>query len=68
MADEGALAVHLDAVVAAHPAVSVGSYPRFDAVDYRVVITFESKDDAASLRAAEDLAARLAAGVLVKLE
>ncbi len=42
-AEEGEIAAHLDAVVAAHPAVQVGSYPRFDTSEYRVKVTLESK-------------------------
>jgi len=68
MADEGALAVHLDAVVAAHPAVSIGSYPRFDAQDYRVVITLECKDSASADLARDDLVGRLGTTVVVRFE
>jgi molybdenum cofactor synthesis domain-containing protein len=67
LGDEGALAVHLDAVVAAHPAVAVGSYPRFDAQDYRVVITIECKDAACADRARDDLVGRLGT-VVVRFE
>jgi len=57
--DEGSLAPHMNAVVAAHPTVNVGSYPRFDEQDYRVLITLESKDPAAVTAAREDLVARV---------
>lgn len=40
-ADEGAIAGDLDAVVAAFPAVRVGSYPRFAEQDFRVMVTLE---------------------------
>lgn len=43
-ADEGQLAPSLDRVVAAHPAVKIGSYPRFTERDFRVLLTLESKD------------------------
>lgn len=43
---EGALAEHLDATVARHPAVSIGSYPRFDEADHRVKVTFDGRDEA----------------------
>jgi molybdenum cofactor synthesis domain-containing protein len=49
-ADEGAIANDLDAVVAAYPAVRIGSYPRFAEKDFRVMITLEG-------RAADDVAA-----------
>jgi len=44
MADEATIAPDLDRVVAAHPAVAFGSYPRFDESDYRVLLTVESQD------------------------
>lgn len=49
-ADEGSLAGDLDAVVAACPAVRIGSYPRFAEKDFRVMITLEgrSTDDVAT--------------------
>ena len=40
-ADEGQIAGDLDAVVAAFPAVRIGSYPRFSELDFKVLITFE---------------------------
>lgn len=63
-AEEGVLAPHLDAVVAAHPAVKVGSYPRFDETDFQVIITLEAADAAAVRAAADDLAARVPALVV----
>jgi molybdenum cofactor synthesis domain-containing protein len=68
MAEEAAIAAHLDAIVAAHPGVNVGSYPRFDAQDYRVIVTLESKDLAAVDAAVADLVGRLPPAVLVKTE
>ncbi|RMH44000.1 MAG: competence/damage-inducible protein A [Deltaproteobacteria bacterium] len=66
-ADEGALAPHLDAVVAGHPDVAVGSYPRFDEPDYRVLITLESKHPDAVRAARADLVARLG-DIVVRVE
>jgi molybdenum cofactor synthesis domain-containing protein len=43
-ADEGAIANDLDAVVAAHPAVKIGSYPRFSERDFKVLVTLEGRD------------------------
>jgi molybdenum cofactor synthesis domain-containing protein len=42
-ADEGEIADDLDAVVAAFPAVKIGSYPRFAETSFRVLITLEGK-------------------------
>ena len=57
--DEGELAPHLDAVVAAHASVRIGSYPRFSEKDFRVLVTLEgpSFDEVAAAFTA--LAARL---------
>jgi molybdenum cofactor synthesis domain-containing protein len=41
---EGIIAATLDAVVAEFPGVAVGSYPRFDAADYKVKITVDGRD------------------------
>ncbi|MCA9676243.1 MAG: competence/damage-inducible protein A, partial [Myxococcales bacterium] len=59
LGDEGELAPHLDAVVAAHPTVKLGSYPRFSEKDFRVLLTLESRDGAAVQAAQDDLVARL---------
>jgi len=40
-AEEGQIAADLDAVVAAFPAVRIGSYPRFSERDFKVLITLE---------------------------
>jgi molybdopterin-biosynthesis enzyme MoeA-like protein len=42
-ADEGAIALDLDAVVAAYAGVRIGSYPRFSEQDFRVMITLEGR-------------------------
>lgn len=68
MAEEGQLAPHLDAVVAAFPDVGVGSYPRFDSRDYRVIVTLESKDLVRVDQATEALVSRLPPGTVVKTE
>lgn len=64
MTDEGAIAADLDAVVAAYPAVAVGSYPRFEATDYRVIVTLESKEASLAEAAANALADRLGSRVV----
>ena len=67
MADEAQLAAHMDAVVGAHALVQVGSYPRIEALDFRVLITLESRDPDAVVRAVDDLVARLGA-LVVRVE
>jgi FAD synthetase len=62
--DEGLLAPHLDAVVAAFPAVKLGSYPRFDEREFRVLLTLEGADPAAVAAAQTDLVDRLGAMVV----
>lgn len=44
--DEGAIAALLERVEADHPGVLVGSYPRFDAADHTVKLTFDGTDEA----------------------
>ncbi|HEX9242565.1 MAG TPA: competence/damage-inducible protein A [Anaeromyxobacter sp.] len=56
--DEGAIAPALDRIAAAHAGVEIGSYPRFDDADHRVLVTIEAKD---ASRVAAALAALLAA-------
>jgi molybdenum cofactor synthesis domain-containing protein len=48
-ADEGQIAGELDVVVAAFPAVRIGSYPRFTERDFKVLVTLEGpgSDDVA---------------------
>lgn len=65
--DEGYLKPHLDAVVAEFPDVQVGSYPRFDAPDWRVRITLDGKDRARVDRATEALVSRLSPEDLVEV-
>jgi molybdopterin-biosynthesis enzyme MoeA-like protein len=53
------LAPLLDDVVAAFPDVEVGSYPRLVGSDWRVKITFESRDAARVQQARQALLERL---------
>lgn len=62
--DEGELAPHLDATVAAHPTVKIGSYPRFSERDFRVLVTFEGADPAEVAAAFALLDARLGACIV----
>lgn len=63
-ADEGAIADDLDAVVAAHPAVKIGSYPRFAEKDFKVLVTLEGRLAAEVTGAFAMLVERLAARVV----
>ncbi len=45
-ADEGQIANDLDAAVAAHASVKIGSYPRFSEKDFKVIVTLEGRDGA----------------------
>jgi len=65
---EGTLAEHLDAVVAAFPTVSVGSYPRFDDAPYRVKVTFDGRDEAEVRAACDLLKTRVPGEVIVREE
>jgi molybdenum cofactor synthesis domain-containing protein len=62
--EEGELAPHLDAVVAAHPAVKIGSYPRVAETDFKVLVTLEGADTGAVTAAFAALAERLVAKVV----
>ena len=62
--EEGELAPHLDAVVAANPTVKLGSYPRFSERDFRVLVTFEGDDGAAVDTAFQALVQRLGDSVV----
>ena len=52
----------------AHPNVEVGSYPRFDNADYKVKITFESKDANEVAGAMKALLAALPRSAVVRSE
>jgi molybdenum cofactor synthesis domain-containing protein len=68
-ADEDAITSALDAVVAAHPGVEIGSYPRFDeGADHRLKLTVESKDEGRVRAAVAALLAALPAGVVLRTE
>jgi molybdopterin-biosynthesis enzyme MoeA-like protein len=65
---EDRLAPILDEVALAHPAVDVGSYPRFDSADHRVKVTLESKDARMVEAALRALLASLPEGAVVRTE
>jgi molybdenum cofactor synthesis domain-containing protein len=67
--EEGEIAPTLDAVANAHPAVEIGSYPRFDpGAGYRVLVTLEAKDGGAVREALAALLERLPRGTILRTE
>jgi FAD synthetase len=65
---EGMLADHLNALVARHPELMLGSYPEFSNPEYKVKVTLESKDRGLMERAVEELLAALPPGALVRVQ
>jgi molybdopterin-biosynthesis enzyme MoeA-like protein len=66
--DEVDLKEMLDVVVAAHPAVGIGSYPALFNPRYRTRITFDATDGAAVDAALEELRGRLPPSSIVEIE
>ena len=66
--EEVDLKAELDAVVAAHPAVEIGSYPKWRDPTYRTKITFDARDEQAVVRALDDFTTRFDASVIVRIE
>jgi len=66
--DEVDLKQTLDLVVAAHPSVSIGSYPALFNPRYRTRITFDGTSETLVLEALEDLRARLEPSGVVDVE
>jgi molybdenum cofactor synthesis domain-containing protein len=56
----------LDAVVARHPTVEIGSYPKWFDPSYRTLVTFDANDAAAAAAALEDLRGQLAPADIVR--
>jgi molybdenum cofactor synthesis domain-containing protein len=67
-AGEDQLATLLARVQEEHPAVEIGSYPRFDDADHRVKVTLEAKDAGRVAAALSALLAALPPGVVVRTE
>jgi molybdenum cofactor synthesis domain-containing protein len=65
---EARIAAALDAAVAAFPSVAIGSYPHLDALDYRVKVTFDGRDEAAVRSAVAFLVERLGPEVVLRTE
>jgi molybdenum cofactor synthesis domain-containing protein len=66
--DEVDLKDSLDAVVAAHPAVSIGSYPALFNPRYRTRITFDGTSETAVLAALDDLRGCMDPSSVVEVE
>jgi molybdenum cofactor synthesis domain-containing protein len=62
------LAEHLNAVLARHPELLLGSYPEFSNPEYKVKVTLESKDRTYMERALSDLLERLPPSSLVRVQ
>jgi molybdopterin-biosynthesis enzyme MoeA-like protein len=58
----------LDAVVARHPSVEIGSYPKWFDPTYRTQITFDAETSASAQAALEDLRSLLAESDVVRVE
>jgi len=68
-AGEERFATELAAVAVAHPAVEIGSYPRFDeGADHRVKLTVESRDLGAVQAALQALLSMLPPGWVIRVE
>lgn len=66
--EEAELKPLLDVIVAAHPSVEVGSYPRWFEPSYRTKVTFDGNDARVVEAAVEAFVAGLAGGSLVRIE
>ncbi len=66
--DEVELKELLDLVVAAHPDVTIGSYPALFNPRYRTRVTFDGSSEAVVGAALQDLRARVESGWVVELE
>lgn len=64
--EEPVLKPLLDQVVARHPSVEIGSYPKWFDPTYRTLITFDARDAALAGAALEDLRKIVAAGDVVR--
>ncbi len=65
---EDRLAPLLDDLAREHPDVEIGSYPRFDDVDYRVQITLEAKDEGRVTTVLRALLTEMPPGSVVRTE
>ncbi|HYB41417.1 MAG TPA: molybdopterin-binding protein [Candidatus Methylomirabilis sp.] len=65
---EASLADHLNALLARHPHLSLGSYPEFFNPEYKVKVTLESKDPAYVEQAVADFLQALPTAAVVRVE
>ena len=65
---EGTLADYLNAVLAAHPDLLLGSYPEFSNPEYKVKVTLESKNRGYLEQAVADLLGRLPGDAVVRVD
>jgi FAD synthetase len=65
---EGTLADHLNALLAGHPELLLGSYPEFSNPEYKVKVTLESKDRGYLDDAVTDLLGRLPQDAVVRID
>jgi len=65
---ESSVAPQLNNTLSAFPQLLLGSYPKFGDGDYRVRVTFESKDAGYVERAVQHLVAQLSASIIVRIE
>jgi molybdopterin-biosynthesis enzyme MoeA-like protein len=65
---EGTLADHLNALLAGHPDLLLGSYPEFSNPEYKVKVTLESKDRGYLDDAITDLLGRLPRDAVVRID
>ena len=65
---EGTLADHLNALLAGHPHLLLGSYPEFSNPEYKVKVTLESKDRVYLDDAVADLLGRLPQDAVVRID
>jgi molybdenum cofactor synthesis domain-containing protein len=61
---EGAIAHVLDKAAADFPSVAIGSYPHVDAVDHKVLITIDGRDEALAASACAQIVAGLGSAVV----
>lgn len=61
---EGAIAHVLDQAAADFPTVAIGSYPHLDAMDHKVLITLDGRDDASVEEACAQVVAGLGSAVV----
>ncbi len=68
LCDEGEIAALLERVGAAHPSISIGSYPRWRDPEYRVKLTFDGRELAEVDAALEACVRELDADRIVRVE